>query len=74
MRHLCGKDDNLDYKTLRYPGHAASMNFFFHELLMREPRRGGRVLTYVNPPVDDDVVYLHVAAEGSANGLLGRKE
>jgi saccharopine dehydrogenase-like NADP-dependent oxidoreductase len=70
-----GKVDNLDYKTLRYPGHAALMNFFFHELLMREDRAAaGRVLTYAKPPVDDDVVYLHVAAEGWANGLLGRKE
>ena len=70
-----GRVDNLDYKTLRYPGHAALMNFFFHELLMREDRAAaGRVLTYAKPPVDDDVVYLHVAAEGWANGLLGRKE
>ena len=33
-----GRVDNLDYKTLRYPGHAALMNFFFQELLMREDR------------------------------------
>ena len=66
---------NLDYKSLRYPGHASLMNFFFHELLMREDRAAaGRVLTHAKPPVDDDVVYLHVAAEGWANGLLGRKE
>jgi saccharopine dehydrogenase (NAD+, L-lysine-forming) len=70
-----GRVDNLDYKTLRYPGHSALMNFFFHELLMREDRAAaGRVLTYAKPPVDDDVVYLHVAAEGWANGLVGRKE
>ena len=64
-----GRVDNLDYKSLRYPGHAALMNFFFHELLMREDRAAaGRVLTYAKPPVDDDVVYLHVAAEGWADG------
>ena len=28
-----GKVENLDYKTMRYPGHAELMNFFFHELL-----------------------------------------
>ena len=66
-----GRVDNLDYKSLRYPGHAALMNFFFHELLMREDRdAAGRVLTYAKPPVDDDVVYLHVAAEGWADGRL----
>ncbi len=67
--------ENLDYKTMRYPGHVALMNFFFHELLMREDRAAaGRILTYAKPPVDDDVVYLHVAAEGWADGRLGRKE
>ncbi len=70
-----GRVDNLDYKSLRYPGHAALMNFFFHELLMREDRdAAGRVLTHAKPPVDDDVVYLHVAAEGWADGRLGRRE
>jgi saccharopine dehydrogenase (NAD+, L-lysine-forming) len=67
--------ENLDYKTLRYPGHVALMNFFFHELLMREDRTlAGRILTHAKPPVDDDVVYVHVAAEGWADGRLGRKE
>ena len=67
--------DNLDYKTMRYPGHAALMNFFFHELLMREDRKAaGRILTHAKPPVDDDVVYLHVAAEGWLQDRLARKE
>ncbi|MEM8803543.1 MAG: saccharopine dehydrogenase C-terminal domain-containing protein, partial [Pseudomonadota bacterium] len=30
-----GKVDNIDYKSMRYPGHVKQMNFFFHELLMR---------------------------------------
>jgi saccharopine dehydrogenase (NAD+, L-lysine-forming) len=67
--------ENLDYKTLRYPGHVALMNFFFHELLMREDRAAaGRILTHAKPPVDDDVVYVHVAAEGWIESRLGRKE
>ena len=70
-----GRIENLDYKTMRYPGHVALMNFFFHELLMREDRAAaGRILTHAKPPVDDDVVYVHVAAEGWASGRLGRKE
>ena len=70
-----GRVENLDYKTLRYPGHAALMNFFFHELLMREDRgAAGRVLTHAKPPVDDDVVYVHAAAEGWAARRLGRRE
>jgi saccharopine dehydrogenase-like NADP-dependent oxidoreductase len=66
--------ENLDYKTIRYPGHARLMNFFFHELLMRERRaEAGRILTHAKPPVDEDVVYVHVAAEGWSSGL-NRKE
>jgi saccharopine dehydrogenase-like NADP-dependent oxidoreductase len=67
--------ENLDYKTMRYPGHVALMNFFFHELLMRENRaEAGRILTHAKPPVDEDVVYVHVAAEGWTSAGLRRYE
>jgi saccharopine dehydrogenase (NAD+, L-lysine-forming) len=70
-----GRVENLDYKTIRYPGHAGLMNFFFHELLMRERRaEAGRILTHAKPPVDEDVVYVHAAAEGWSDGQLNRKE
>lgn len=70
-----GTIDNLDYKTIRYPGHVQLMNFFFHELLMRERRTlAGEILTHAKPPVDDDVVYIHVSAEGMVEGSLRRSE
>lgn len=70
-----GRVENLDYKTMRYPGHAELMNFFFHELLMRERRElAGRILTDAKPPVDDDIVYVHVACEGTIAGQLARHE
>jgi saccharopine dehydrogenase-like NADP-dependent oxidoreductase len=70
-----GKVDNIDYKTIRYPGHVQLMNFFFHELLMRDRRAlAGEILTHAKPPVDDDVVYVHVSAEGIIDGALRRKE
>jgi saccharopine dehydrogenase (NAD+, L-lysine-forming) len=70
-----GQVDNIDYKTMRYPGHASLMNFFFHELLMRERRElAGQILTYAKPPVADDVVYVHVSAEGGIDGRLRRTE
>lgn len=72
---LLGKIDNIDYKTMRYPGHMELMNFFFHELLMRDHRKlAGQILTHAKPPVDDDVVYVHVSAEGMERGSLKRKE
>jgi saccharopine dehydrogenase (NAD+, L-lysine-forming) len=67
--------DNLDYKTMRYPGHVQLMNFFFHELLMREKRElAGQILSNAKPPVDADVVYVHASAEGWSEGRLQRKE
>ncbi len=70
-----GRVANIDYKTMRYPGHADLMNFFFHELLMRERRTvAGEILTHAKPPVDDDIVYVHVSAEGEIDGQLERKE
>ncbi len=70
-----GRVENLDYKTMRYPGHASLMNFFFHELLMRDDRElAGRILTNAKPPVDEDVVHVHVSAEGLLKGRLNRRE
>jgi saccharopine dehydrogenase (NAD+, L-lysine-forming) len=70
-----GKVDNVDYKSMRYPGHMVLMNFFFHELLMRERRElAGEILTNAKPPVNDDVVYVHVSSEGLIEGRLTRRE
>ena len=70
-----GRVENLDYKTMRYPGHMKLMNFFFHELLMRDRRKeAGEVLVKAKPPVSEDIVYVHVAAEGMMNGKLSREE
>jgi saccharopine dehydrogenase-like NADP-dependent oxidoreductase len=70
-----GRVPNIDYKTMRYPGHVQLMNFFFHELLMRDRREeAGEILVHAKPPVDDDVVYIHVSAEGEMDGRLQRHE
>ncbi len=70
-----GKVANIDYKTMRYPGHAKLMNFFFHELLMRDRRKeAGEILINAKPPVEDDIVYVHASAEGTIDGKLQRRE
>ena len=67
--------ENLDYKSIRYPGHAALMNFFLHELLMREDRAvAGEILVHAKPPVSEDVVFVHASVEGWKDGNLSRKE
>ncbi len=71
---FAGKVDDLDYKTMRYPGHMKMMRFFFHELLMREDRkRAGEILLNAKPPVNDDVVYIHAAVQGWKN-IAGKEE
>ncbi|MEM8581707.1 MAG: L-lysine dehydrogenase, partial [Pseudomonadota bacterium] len=70
-----GRVPDMDYKTMRYPGHAQLMNFFFHELLMRDRRKdAGEILVNAKPPVSDDVVFVHASAEGTRNGALVREE
>ena len=70
-----GRIENLDYKSIRYPGHVKLMNFFFHELLMRENRKtASEILTNAKPPVKQDVVYIHASAEGWQNQQLIRDE
>jgi len=70
-----GVVENLDYKSIRYPGHAQLMNFYFHELLMRKDRqKAGEILVNAKPPVSDDVVYIHASAEGMQKGNLVREE
>jgi len=60
-----GKAHELNYKTMRYPGHMKMMKFFFHELLMKEDRKkAGEILINAKPPVSDDVVYVHASVEG----------
>ncbi|MBE0583386.1 MAG: saccharopine dehydrogenase NADP-binding domain-containing protein [Desulfofustis sp.] len=72
---FAGRVENLDYKSIRYPGHAKLMNFLLHELLLREDReRAGTILVNAKPPVNDDVVYIHASVEGWRDGTLLREE
>jgi saccharopine dehydrogenase-like NADP-dependent oxidoreductase len=42
---------------------------------MRERRQlAGEILTNAKPPVDSDVVYVHIASEGTVAGQLRRQE
>ncbi len=70
-----GRVQELNYKTMRYPGHCNLMKFFFQELHMHENREeAGRILVNAKPPVNDDVVYVHAAVEGQKQGRLFRDE
>lgn len=70
-----GQVEDLNYKTMRYPGHCQLMRFFFHELRMRDRREeAGKILLNAKPPVVDDAVYIHAAVEGWQGERLIRDE
>lgn len=70
-----GRVDELNYKTMRYPGHCELMRFFFEELYMKERREdAGDILVNAKPPVNEDVVYIHAAVEGVKAGRMAREE
>ncbi len=67
-----GQVRELNYKTIRYPGHCELMRFFFHELHMRDNRKlAGEILVNAKPPVNEDVVYVYAIVEGWRDSIRG---
>jgi len=83
-RTLLGKVRDLDYKTIRYPGHAAIMRTLFElGLMSSEPAefRGVRVAPrdVLEPLIaaniaftEDDIVLVRVTVDGTKNGRRAR--
>ncbi|HSV59971.1 MAG TPA: saccharopine dehydrogenase C-terminal domain-containing protein [Variovorax sp.] len=66
---LEGRVRNLDYKTIRYPGHRDAMNFLLHDLRLIERRDLLRqVLEHAVPHSREDVVILFASASGLRAG------
>lgn len=72
---LEGKVDTLNYKTMRYPGHAKLMRFLLYELILKEKRElVEEILTQAKPPVREDVVYVYAVVEGWKGTEIAREE
>ena len=70
-----GRVQELNYKTMRYPGHCELMRFLLNELYLRDQRElAGKLLKNALPAVDEDVVFVHAAVEGQKGGRLCRDE
>ncbi|MBI1275233.1 L-lysine dehydrogenase [bacterium] len=70
-----GRVRELNYKSMRYPGHGRMMKFLLEELNLASDREFAvKLLTKAKPPVEEDVVYLHAAVNGTINGQSARKE
>lgn len=68
---FAGKVRNMNYKTLRYPGHCERMRLLMHDLRLNEDRDTlKRILEHALPRTQDDVVVIHVAVTGRRDGVL----
>ena len=68
---LKGRVKDLNYKTIRFPGHCALMRFLLHELRFSEHRDEMRaVLERAIPATLDDQVVIFVSASGTLDGRL----
>ncbi|MCC2625965.1 MAG: hypothetical protein K0R14_1838 [Burkholderiales bacterium] len=69
-----GKVKNLDYKTIRFPGHCEKIIFLLNDLRLREtPELVKNILSKVIPQVEDDKVIVYVSVSGKKDGRLVEK-
>jgi saccharopine dehydrogenase-like NADP-dependent oxidoreductase len=68
---LAGKVRNLNYRTIRYPGHAAIMKALLNDLRLRDRRELLRdILESAVPVTLQDVVIIFVTVSGKRAGQL----
>ncbi len=68
------KIDELDYKTIRYPGHVDYLRFMFEDLgLKNNMELANNIFNQNVPTTTDDVVIFFVKATGYNNGNLTEK-
>lgn len=69
-----GKVKNIDYKTLRYPGHCDKMKFILHDLRLKDdPELAKQILLKVVPYTQKDKVVVYVSVQGYRHGVLSEK-
>ncbi len=68
---LNGKVRNLNYRTIRYPGHASIMKALLNDLRLRDRRDVLKdILEHALPTTLQDVVIVFVTVSGMRNGQL----
>jgi saccharopine dehydrogenase-like NADP-dependent oxidoreductase len=68
---LAGKVRNLNYRTIRYPGHAAIMKALLNDLRLRDSREVlKQILENAVPATLQDVVIVFVTVSGLTGGRL----
>lgn len=68
---LAGRVKTLNYRTIRYPGHAAIMKALLHDLRLASRREVLKdILEHALPATLQDVVVIFVTVSGLKNGRL----
>jgi saccharopine dehydrogenase-like NADP-dependent oxidoreductase len=71
---FAGRVRNLNYRTLRYPGHAAIMKTLLNDLRLRDHRPLLKeILESALPSTLQDVVIIFVTVSGLQNGVLAQE-
>ncbi len=66
-----GKVNNMNYKTMRYPGHCKKMHLLLHELKLSHDRQTLKhILENALPHTLQDVVLIYVSVTGKRHGVL----
>ncbi|OZI16575.1 saccharopine dehydrogenase family protein [Bordetella genomosp. 7] len=66
-----GKARNIDYKSVRYPGHCAIMKLLLNDLRLRDRRDLLReILENAVPATEQDVIVILASASGMRHGQL----
>ncbi|MCH9644667.1 MAG: saccharopine dehydrogenase NADP-binding domain-containing protein [Gammaproteobacteria bacterium] len=69
------KINELNYKTIRYPGHCDRMNFLLTGLKLNQSRDTlKKILLNAIPSTTQDVVIVYASVSGKNNGKLERKQ
>lgn len=69
-----GKIKQLNYKTIRYPGHCEKIRFLMKDLKLNEDRQTlKRILEKVLPKTYQDMVIAYITAEGIRQGEFSEK-
>lgn len=74
IESLEGKAHNVNYKTLRYPGHRDLMNVLLEDLKLRADRETlKKILLNAIPYTDNDVIITYVSVTGMMDGRFTEK-
>ena len=69
-----GKVKNINYKTVRYPGHCEKLRFLINDLKLRDKQELlCDIFNNAMPRVKDDVVLVYVSVEGKINGIYSER-